>query len=194
LLERIKEILINPVIAIAKAKKEKSLNKTILVLIFSWILVGLSFFFSFYKESLILVAFGSALMIFLFGILFSVFYGYIIDIVMNILGGKGKYYDSLTAATYSSLPISIGLLLTSIMSFVHPMLGMAIGFIVIAITTALSLSIYFRAIKEFYATDMLMAFIGFLITFYVFIIAVYISAAFSMGSTLFGSLLPTFRV
>jgi O-antigen/teichoic acid export membrane protein len=193
-LERIKEILTNPVTAILKAKKEKNLNKTLSILILSWILVGISFFLAFYKTALILVAFGSALAVFLFGILFSIFYSYVIDIVMNILGGKGKYYDSLTAATYSSLPISIGILLTSILSEVHPVLGVIIGFIVIAVTTALSLSIYFRAIKEFYSTDMFMTFVGFLLILYVFMIAFYISTAFSISSMLFGSLLPNFGV
>jgi hypothetical protein len=74
------------------------------------------------------------------------------------------------------------------------MLGMLLGFILIALTVALSLSIYFRAIKELYSTDMFTTFIGFLIIVYVFIISVYISTAFSMGSMLFGNLLPTFRV
>jgi len=183
-LGRVIEILTNPVTAILKAKKEKNLNKTLLILILSWVIVSIGFFFVFYKTTTILFTIGSVLTVFLFGILFSLFYSYIIDVVMNILGGKGKYYESLTATTYSSLPISIGLLLTSIVSSIHPVLGI-IGFIVIAVTTALSLSIYFRAIKEFYATDMLITFVGFFIILYVFLIAIYISAAFSMGSTIF---------
>ncbi|MEM5782059.1 MAG: YIP1 family protein [Candidatus Aenigmatarchaeota archaeon] len=186
-MERIKEILLNPLIAINKAKKEKDLNKTLLILILSWILVGLSFILVFYKTTTILMAFGSALTVFLFGILFSIFYSYIANIIMNILGGKGKYYESLTAATYSSLPISFGILLTAIISSINSMLGGFLGFIIIAITAALSLSIYFKAIKEFYLTDMLTTFVGFLIIIYVFIIAVYVSVAFSMSSTFFSN-------
>jgi len=184
----VKEILINPLLAISKAKKEKDLNKTIIILIFSWILVGLSFFLVFYKTASILMAFGSALSVFLFGILFSIFYSYIVDIIMNILGGKGKYYESLTAATYSSLPISLGILITSFLSLINSVLGGFLGFIIIAITSALSLSIYFKAIKEFYSTDMLITFVGFLIIIYTFIIAVYVSVAFSMSSTFFSNL------
>ena len=112
---------------------------------------------------------------------------------MNILGGKGKYYEALTATTYSSLPISIGLFIMSLVSAAYPMLGMLLGFIVLAITIALSLSIYFRSIKELYSTDMFTTFIGFLIIIYVFMLSIYLSTAFSMGSTLFGSLLPSFR-
>lgn len=186
-MERIKEILLNPLIAISKAKKEKDLNKTLLILIFSWGLVGLSFFIIFYKTTTILMTFGSALSVFLFGILFSIFYSYIANIIMNILGGKGKYYESLTAATYSSLPISFGIFLTAIFSSINSILGGFLGFIIIAITAALSLSIYFKAIKEFYLIDMLTTFVGFLIIIYVFIIAVYVSVAFSMSSTFFSN-------
>jgi hypothetical protein len=193
-LERIKEILSNPVVAITKSKKERNLNKTFLILIFTWFLVSLSFFFSFYKEYLFLVAVGSFLTIFLFGILFSIFFSYLINLVMNILGGRGKYYDSLTAATYSSLPISVGLLLISILSAINAAIGMIISFVFIAIMLALSLSIYFRAIKELYSTDMFTTFIGFLIIIYVFMLTLYISSAFSMGSALFGNLLPGFRI
>lgn len=184
-MERVSEILTNPVTAILKAKKEKNIAKTLFILIFSWILIGISFFLVLYRTTIALVSFGSGLAVFLFGILFSIFYSYITDIVMNILGGKGKYYESLTATTYSSLPISIGLLLTSILSSLHPMLGGIIGFLAIVITTALSLSIYFRAIKELYSTDMIITFVGFLLIIFVLMIAFYLSFAFSMSSTIF---------
>ena len=187
LMERIKEILVDPVLAITKSKKEKSMNKTLLILILSWILVGISFLFS-YKSPLLLEKIGFTLSVFLFGILFSIFYSYLTDIIMKILGGKGKYYDSLTATSYSSLPISFGLLLMSIVSAINVTLGLFIGFVAIAVTSALSLSIYFRAIKEFYGTDMFLTFMGFLIILYVIMIAIYISAAFSMGSTIFQSI------
>lgn len=187
LMERIKEILVDPVLAITKSKKEKSMNKTLLILILSWILVGISFLFS-YKSPLLLEKIGFTLSVFLFGILFSLFYSYLTDIIMKILGGKGKYYDSLTATSYSSLPISFGLLLMSIVSAINVTLGLFIGFVAIAVTSALSLSIYFRAIKEFYGSDMFLTFMGFLIILYVIMIAIYISAAFSMGSTIFQSI------
>ncbi len=186
-MERIKEILVDPVLAITKSKKEKSMNKTLLILILSWILVGISFLFS-YKSPLLLEKVGFTLSVFLFGILFSLFYSYLTDIIMKILGGKGKYYDSLTATSYSSLPISFGLLLMSIVSAINVTLGLFIGFVAIAVTSALSLSIYFRAIKEFYGSDMFLTFMGFLIILYVIMIAIYISAAFSMGSTIFQSI------
>jgi len=184
-MEVIRDILMNPVKAILKAKKDRNMNKTLLILVISWIMVGISFSFTLYRIGTPLIALSSALAIFLFGILFSLFYGYIINIVMNVLGGKGKYYDGLTAATYSSLPISIGILVTTILSFINVVLGGLLGFLALAITTALSLSIYFRAIKEFYSTDMVVTFVGFLVTIYVLMIAIYLSLGFSIGSSIF---------
>ena len=70
-MERIKELFTNPVAAITKAKKEKDLNKTVIILVLSWVLISISFFFSFYREVLLLVALGSTITILLFGMLFS---------------------------------------------------------------------------------------------------------------------------
>jgi hypothetical protein len=188
MMERLKDILFNPVTAILKAKKERNLNKTLMIMILSWVMVGMGVFLEMYSMGLN-VALVSSLAIFLFGILFSLFCSYIISIVMNILGGRGRYSDGLTATTYSSLPISLGILITALLSTINPFLGAIVGFMVIAVTAALTLSIYFRAIKELYSTDMLMVFIGFLIVLYVFLISVYLSIGFSIGSGLL-SFLP----
>jgi len=186
-LERVKEILLNPLAAITKAKKERNLNKTILIMIFSWFIIAVSFLFS-YNSEFMIIKISSSIAIFLFGILFSIFFSYILNIVMKILGGKGKYYEALTATTYSSLPVSFGFLIMSIAYAIHPMIGMIIGFIIFAITTASSLSIYFRAIKEFYSTDIFVNFIGILIVIYSLIISMYISTFFSISFPLFGNL------
>jgi hypothetical protein len=111
-----------------------------------------------------------------------------INFVMNILGGRGKYHDGLTATTYSSMPVSFGFLLLSMLYAIHPLLGMTIGIVIISITAALSLSIYFRALKEFYSTDMLTTLIGILIVFFALLTSAYISAMFAMGYPLFWNL------
>jgi len=184
-MEVVREILMNPIKAILKAKKNRDINKTLLVLVLSWIMIDISFSITLYRIGIPLIALSSALAIFLFGILFSLFYGYIINVVMNVLGGRGKYYDGLTAATYSSLPISIGILVTAFLSFINVVLGGLLGFLILAVTTALSLTVYFRAIKEFYSTDMVITFVGFLVTIYVLMIAIYLSLGFSVGSSIF---------
>jgi hypothetical protein len=182
-----KELLKSPLIAITKAKKEKNINKSMLILIISWILTGLSFSLISIKMFSVITAIGIGLSVMMFGILFSIFCSYIIKIIMNILGGKGRYHEALTATAYSSFPVSLGFLMLSILVLIHPVLSI-IGFIILAITTAISFSIYFKAVKEFFGTDMITVFIGFLILIYVFIIALYITMMFSVPT------LPNFRL
>jgi hypothetical protein len=76
----------------------------------------------------------------------------------------------------------------SMLYAIHPILGITIGIVAITITTASGLSIYFRAIKEFYSTDMLTNFIGFLIIFFALFISIYVSVMYSMSYPLFGNL------
>ena len=181
------DILINPVKAVLKAKKERSINKTLLILFESWIFVGIGLFITLYNYSPI-IALGSSIATLLLGTLFSIFCSYIVDVIMSILGGKGKYFDGLTAVTYSSLPISVGVLVTSFLYLVSPILGGLVGFVAIAITTALSFSVYFRAVKELYSTDTVITLVGFLILMYVFIIALYLSASLPLMSAAFRSI------
>jgi len=172
-LERLKELFKSPLTAINKAKREKNTNKTLLILILTWILFGLSFFIIVIKTStIILISVGTAMSVFLLGFLASIFCAYLIETIMNILGGRGKYYEGLTSLTYAAFPISLGFLITALLSLIHPLLGI-IGFIVVAITVALGLSIYFKSIKELFGTDMITTLIGFLIIVYVFAISVY---------------------
>jgi len=182
-LERIKELLKSPSIAINKAKKERDVYKTFWILIITWILMGLSISIIALKAFPPFISVGSGIVIFIFGFLFSLFCSYVIAIIMNILGGKGKYYEALTATTYSSFPVSVGFIITAILAFIHPVL-LILGFILLIITSALSFSIYFKAIKEFFNVDMMTTFVGFIILIYVFILSIYIISMFGMAQVL----------
>jgi len=171
-MERLKELFKSPTLAISKAKREKNISKTLWILILTWILFGLSIFIVSAKMFTIMISIGVAVSVFLIGLLCSMFCGYLIEIIMNVLGGKGKYYEGLTTATYAKFPISFGFIITALLSLIHPFTGV-IGFVIIAITVALGLSIYFRGIKELFGTDTLTTFIGFVVLIYVFVIAVY---------------------
>jgi len=176
------QLLKSPLDAINKAKREKDIGKTIWILILTWVLVGASFLIVSWRMFTPLISVGVGVTFFLLGILCSVFCGYIIVIVMNILGGKGKYFEGLTVMTYSSFPISLGIFITALLTLIHPILGV-IGFIIIAVKTALSLSIYFRSVKVLFGTDMLTVFIGFLIILYVFMISLYLTVILSSTVT-----------
>ena len=172
------QLLKSPLVAINNAKREKDIGKTIWILILTWVLVGLSFLLVSMRMLSPLMSVGIGVTFFLLGILCSVFCSYIIVIIMNVLGGRGKYFEGLTVMTYSSFPISLGIFITALLTSIHPILG-TIGFIIIAVKTALSLSIYFRSVKVLFRTDMLTTFIGFLIVLYVFMISIYLTIIMS---------------
>jgi hypothetical protein len=191
-LERIKELLKSPLIAINKAKKERDVYKTFWILILTWILMGLSFSIIALKAFIPIISVAIGIGIFAFGFLFSLFCSYVIAIIMNVLGGKGKYYEALTATTYSSFPVSVGFIIAAILAFIHPIL-LIVGFILLVITSALSFSIYFKAIKEFFNVDMITTFIGFIILIYIFILSIYIVSMFGLAGILPINSLPVAR-
>jgi len=174
----LKQLLKSPLDAINRAKREKNIGKTIWILILTWVLIGVSFLIVSMRMFSPLISVGVGITFFLLGVLCSVFCGYIIVVIMNVLGGKGRYFEGLTVMTYSSFPISLGIFITALLTLIHPMLGV-IGFIIIAVKTALSLSIYFRSVKVLFRTDMLTSFIGFLIILYVFMISIYLTVLMS---------------
>jgi len=176
---RFVEILKTPLTAIKKAKREKNINKTVGILVVTWILFGISFFILAIKTYTPLVSLGISMSIFLSGLLCNLFCGYLTTVVINVLGGRGKYYEGLTAVTYTFYPISIGVIITALLSLVHPALSI-IGFIVIAVKAALGFSIYFRSVKEFFNTSMLIALITFLILIYVVVVAMYVTILFNI--------------
>ena len=182
-LERIKELLKSPLIAINKAKKERDVYKTFWILIITWILMGLGFSIIILKTFNPIISIDAGIIVFLFGLVFSLFCSYITSIIMNVLGGKGKYYQSLTATTYSSFPVSVGFFITAILAFIHPIL-IIFGLILLIITAALSFSIYFKSIKELFSVDMITTFVGFIILIYVFVLSVYIISIFGVAQVL----------
>ncbi len=178
---RLKELLVSPSIAIRNGKREKDIIKTLEILIVTWFLFAISALLVATKVLPTFTAVGMFLLILFLGIVCSAFCGYLITVITNTLGGKGKYYGGLTTITYSSFPLSIGSLITAFLSLIHPALSAVLGFILIAVTAALSFSIYFRSIKEFFATDMITTFISFIITVYVFAVAIYGAILFSVA-------------
>jgi len=170
------EIFKSPLDAIKRAKREKNLNKTVEILIATWIFISLSFLLTSLRAFPSWVSVALAVFIFLLGIICQIIFGYLVKIIMNILGGRGKYFEGITAITYSLVPMSVGLLATAILAFIHPAIGAILGFIIIAVTTAMSFSIYFRSIKELFNTDILTTFIGFLIIIYVVFVSIYATA------------------
>jgi hypothetical protein len=167
---------------IAKAKKKKDINQTLKILVVEWLLFGVGFFIVssiFFKAaSWLAVSVGISLTIFLVGFLSTIFIGWIIQLIIVTLGGKGKYFEGLTAYVLGLFPISLGFFIASIISYI-PVVGFFISFILIASFSALGISMFYRGLKEMFGTDMITTWIG------VSILIVSIFMAFYLSLVLF---------
>jgi len=181
-IKRLKELLKTPLTAIKKAKKEKDIGKTINVLIISWILCGVSFFIVGVREGVSLLnVIGFSVSVFLLGILCTMLSGFFIHIIMNVLGGKGRYFAGLTSVTYSCFPLSFGSIITAFLFLLHPALGIILGFIIVGAYAALSISILYRSVKELFAVDLITSWIGMGLLAAAIIITIYAVVLFYPG-------------
>ncbi len=162
-MKKLYEIVINPISAITKAKKEKNLSFTFLVLIVAWILIAaaVTFVYKFGGRTTLteLTSLDILISIFVGGLFVSLLGGMLVKIVMVILGGKGKYFEGLTSLAYSILPLSKGFLLAAIFSLLS-IYGIMLSFIVLIIFCAISVSVFFRSIKELFGTDTVTTWVG----------------------------------
>jgi len=160
-MKRLRELLKTPLTAIKNAKKEKDIGTTINVLIISWILCGVSFFIVGIREGISLLNItGFSISVFLLGILCTMLFGYFTYLIMNVLGGKGRYFAGLTSLTYSCFPLSFGSIVTAFLFLLHPVLGIILGFIIVGAYAALSLSVLYKSVKELFAVDLITSWIG----------------------------------
>lgn len=181
-MKRLRELLKTPLTAIKNAKKEKDIGKTINVLIISWILCGISFFIVGVREGISLLNItGFSISVFLLGILCTMLFGYFTYLIMNVLGGKGRYFAGLTSITYSCFPLSFGSIITAFLFLLHPVLGIVLGFIIVGAYAALSLSVLYKSVKELFAVDLITSWIGLGLLATAIVITIYVVVLFYPG-------------
>lgn len=173
------DILRNPAKSIAAAKSKRNMNHTLKVLLETCVIFGLAAGVIVAKTGLfdILLA-GSILTVFLMTLIGILLLGLVVHVTASTLGGKGKYFEGLTAVAYSMLPLSIGFFVVSLLAWAPFTIGIQI--IVIALTFALGISMLHRAIKELYRTDMITASIAVFISVLAIFLAVYVSVGLSL--------------
>ena len=149
---------IDPVKAIARAKKEKNMAKTV------GALIAVSFLISAASVLWIgkIFSFGTVALMFGISAFLIVFvavivFGYLIQLAATILGGKGKYFEGLTSMTYAMVPLSAGVFISALLSFL-PYTGI-INALILAVSATAGISILYRSIKDFFSTDMITAFV-----------------------------------
>lgn len=189
-------ILKKPVEAVYNAKRKKIISETLWVLLLSWVMIGVGLLTVSLRLLDPLISFAIGIIVLVAGLFFSMFTGYLITKVMVIIGGKGNFFDGLTTVSYTIFPISIAILITSLLALVHPALGV-IGFVPIAIQTALGLSLYFRCVKVLYNVDTVTTLVGFFIIVYVLMVSVYLTVSLTSTDiySMFGQIMmPLFTV
>ena len=188
-------ILNDPLKAVKQASKVK-IGHVLLILLLAWGLIGFGLFMVSVKVFSLIVAFAIGTIGFVAGALLTVFFAYLLTRVMNIIGARGKFINAITILAYSLFPVSVAIIITSMLAFVHSALGV-IGFIVIAIQVALSLSLFFRMMKDLFRTNMINVLVGFFIIVYVIMASVYLTVSLSSADlySFFGEMMiPLFGI
>lgn len=170
------KMLLDPGAALMQAKKEKSLGLSVGLLVVAAVLFAIFVAVAGqnFASSISLLGQGTAarlagalagalaLTAFVLVFVGGLFYGYIVQLVMNTLGGKGQYFEGLTPVAYTSFLVSVGMLVGWILSNI-PTIGAVLGAAVAVIFGALGIAAFFRGVKELFGVDYLTALIGSLV-------------------------------
>lgn len=108
----------------------------------------------------------------------GLFLGWVYQIVLKALGGKGGLVEGVSVLAYSSVPLAVGSLLAVLVGFIpHTLIATLVGFILFAAFAALGFAAVYRGTKDLFGVDTITAFVA--VTVFGTVVA----------SALFGSLL-----
>lgn len=169
-------------IASSRKKGEKHvvrlllLNSLLAALAGGLLLLRLSLVSSLYLGAAVAMASTAFLVVFFA----SLFFAYVLHVIVNTLGGSGRYNDALTCIVYASSAPALGFLVSSLLMFV-PLLGIMSSLLVMALTAALGMATLYRAVRELFRTDMLVSFVSLNILIISLAFSVYGMAALRMS-------------
>lgn len=124
-----------------------------------------STFAAFHSLPLLNAVAGVFLVVFLGGL----FLAFIHKSILKNLGGKGRYYNGLTAVAYSAFPVALGSLLAAIVGWLPLVAGLPlvasqvlqfVAFILFAVLAAWGFSAFYRATKDLFSVDAVTSFVG----------------------------------
>jgi len=180
MVEVLMQLLTEPMKALNNAKKSRDFNRTIEILVLSWVLLASSnYIASLTFGSLPLLDAIISIIIFFIGILFTIFFSKVFEKIMLTLGGKGTYFESLTAFSYSLFAVSFGFFGTSLMALFNQVLAVSFGLLLIAYTGALSFSTFYRSLKELFNVDYVTVFIAIGLLLFAVLFASFISGIYA---------------
>jgi hypothetical protein len=112
----------------------------------------------------------------------GLFYAWLIQLLMQVLGGKGKYVHGLATVAYPALLIAIGVLI-SVALMLIPLIGGILAFVVMTSLAVVAYAMVFRLLRLLFEVDLLTAFIaivvlagGTMLAIYITILTFYITA------------------
>lgn len=168
MIQHARQLLSSPSNAIANAKRQKALVNSIGILVADWVLVGIAIAALLMGGASKLPLVGGvvglaggavAVAVAVLGFLCSLFVAWPTFVALNLLGGKGGYFEGLTPIAYALFVPAVGLLAASLLSFI-PVIGGIAAFVVIALAVAIGLATYLRGLSELFGVNLLTALIG----------------------------------
>jgi predicted Abi (CAAX) family protease len=186
----------NPAGLLSKAKKKHDMLSSVLVLFSASIIFGVASALGLSKSTLLPSALSSGVAtvaVSVFGMVFAggLLLGWVLEMVATIIGAKGDFFAGLTSVAYSMLYLSIGFVLSSVFGLLsNPLVTMLASFVAVMLFGAIGFATMFRAVKEFFDTDVLTTFIIITIVGSVVFMSLYVLAltgAASSGSLFTGA-------
>lgn len=177
----LKDLLIDPSEVIVRAKKKRNIDKVSALLLVEWILIGLGIIVVFSNIGC-LSRVALAITAFLVGVPSALFFAFLLKVVMKTLGGRGSYYEGLASVAYGLFAVSLGILVAAPFFYI-PAVGSLIGLLILAVAGALSISTFYRAVKELFAVDMITTWIGIGLSAAGIAIGIYLTIIFLLGGT-----------
>lgn len=108
------DILFHPVKAVEEAKTERSMASSVIILVVSALLMGISLLI--FSKNFNTGALNGAYKIAILVFLLVLFLGLLTKLFFSIFSQQGSYFDGLTAWVYGSFVFSVGFLVASIAS------------------------------------------------------------------------------
>ena len=179
-----------------KSKREVDLTKSIGILVVAAVVfaiasvIGAQQFSSMIPSriaTLGLAGMGIGMFILIF--IGGLFYGWLLQLTMTVLTGKGRYVDGLTAIAYTVFSLSIGAIISSILAYI-PIAGMVIAFAVMSIFGVIGYGLIYKLTKMLFETDMITAFVGIAVLIAATLLAFSVTTA--TGLTGLRTFLPSF--
>ncbi len=165
--------------SLLEAKKKRDIKKTVLVLVQTAVIFAAASGILVVKAGLTdSIVISSVASVFITILIAGLLSALVIHVATSTLGGKGKFFEGITAVSYSFVPMSAGVLVAAILTFVPYSSG--IQLIVLAVGFSQGLATLYRGVKELYSTDMLTSFVALSVAILAIILAVYASVGLAL--------------